>query len=125
MASHGLWQRPESALILEGPARLPYHWPQYSEENVANTRSAIKAMRQAERRRQRNRAVKTAFRTRLRRAQEAVATAPGAEETIESVRAAVSQLDRAVSKGVLHANGAARRKSRLMKKLNTAQTASA
>ncbi len=41
----------------------------------------------------------------------------------ESVVAAVSSLDKAVGKGIIHANNAARRKSRLMKKLNKAEAA--
>ena len=48
---------------------------------------------------------------------------PAAAETVEVVTAALSQLDRAASRGVIHANNAARRKSRLMKRLNAAKAA--
>jgi small subunit ribosomal protein S20 len=89
---------------------------------VANTKSAIKKIRVAEKKRARNRPIRTAVRNKVRSAQEAIAGAPAATDTVEAVVAAISQLDRAVSKGVLHANNAARRKSRLMKRLNTAKT---
>jgi small subunit ribosomal protein S20 len=89
---------------------------------VANTKSAIKKIRVAEKKRARNRPIRTAVRNKVRSAQEAIAGAPAATDTVEAVVSAISQLDRAVSKGVLHANNAARRKSRLMKRLNTAKT---
>lgn len=44
------------------------------------------------------------------------------EDAVETVRAAISELDRAARKGVIHPNNAARRKSRLLRKLNAAQT---
>ncbi len=90
---------------------------------MANTKQAIKMIRVAERRRQRNRPVRTAVRTYLRRAQEAIAEAPAEKMTVETVLQAISQLDRAAAKGVIHANNAARRKSRLMKRLNAARAA--
>ena len=88
---------------------------------MANTKSAIKKIRVAEKKRARNRPVRTAVRNSVRRAQEAVAGAPAEPTTVEAVVEAISQLDRAVSKGVIHRNNAARRKSRLMKRLNTAK----
>lgn len=90
---------------------------------MANTKSALKKIRVAEKKRARNRPIRTAVRTTLRKAQEAVAEAPAETTTMEAVVAAISQLDRAVSKGVLHRNNAARRKSRLMKRLNAAKGA--
>lgn len=82
-------------------------------------------IRVAERRRQRNRPIRTAVRSALREAQEAVVAAPAEPTTAEAVKHALSQLDRAVSKGVLHANNAARRKSRLARKLNAARATTA
>ena len=83
---------------------------------MANTKSAQKRIRQTESRRLRNRW----FRGRARRAvTEARAALEAGEveaakvETLEAIQA----LDRAAGKGVLHPNNAARRKSRLMKKL--------
>lgn len=85
---------------------------------LANTKSAIKAARQAEKRRVANRSV----RTRVKNASKAVATAVsgGAEGAASALRTAQSVIDRAAKRGVLHPRAAARRKSRLMKKLNAA-----
>jgi small subunit ribosomal protein S20 len=88
---------------------------------VANTKSALKKIRVSEKRRARNRPVRTAVKNVIRKAQEAIAGAAAEPTTVEAVVAAVSQLDRAASKGVIHANNAARRKSRLMKRLNAAK----
>ena len=84
---------------------------------MPNTRSAAKAMRVQERRRLRNRAVRSATRTYVRKAQAEIASGES-NPTAEVIRQAISALDRAAKKGVIHANNAARRKSRLMKKLN-------
>jgi small subunit ribosomal protein S20 len=83
---------------------------------VANTRSAIKRMKQNERRRQRNRAARSTIRSSLKNARAALAgTSPESRSTVhEAIRA----LDRAVSRGVLHRNTAARKKSALTRKLN-------
>ena len=88
---------------------------------MANTKSAMKQMRAAERRRQRNRPIRTRVKNTLTTATAAISA--GAEDTLEAVTAAISALDRAASKGAIHANNAARRKSRLMKKLNAAKAA--
>lgn len=84
---------------------------------MPNTRSAAKAMRVQERRRLRNRSVRSATRTYVRKAEVQIA-AGESNPTAEVIRQAISALDRAAKKGVIHANNAARRKSRLMKKLN-------
>lgn len=75
-------------------------------------KSAIKRNKQAQVRRSRNLVVKSAIRTEVK----AVQAALGAEDaklTAESFRKATSEIDRAVKKGTLHPNTAARRKSRL------------
>jgi small subunit ribosomal protein S20 len=73
-------------------------------------------MRQERKRRLHNRMVKSIVKTEITKARQAIAAdAPDSEE---AVRAAVSELDRAAKKGVIHKNNAARRKSRLMKQLN-------
>lgn len=87
---------------------------------MARTKQAIKMIRVAEKRRLRNRPIRSSVRTHIRHAREAIEDAAGEAETAEAVKRAISQLDRAVAKGVIHANNAARRKSRLMKKLNQA-----
>jgi len=86
------------------------------------TRSAAKAHRQSLKRRLRNRMVRGSAKTSVKRAD--VAIAGGDLEAARlAVRAAISSLDQAVSKGVLHANNAARRKSRLFLKFNAAVAA--
>jgi small subunit ribosomal protein S20 len=86
---------------------------------LANTASAKKRMRQNARRRIRNRAVITRARSYLKRARQAVDMRE--EDAAGAVRRAVSELDRAAAKGVIHHNSADRRKRRLMKRLRAAQ----
>jgi small subunit ribosomal protein S20 len=81
--------------------------------------SASKRLRQSIKRRQRNRSVKSRTRTLVGKAITLIgADVTGAEE---SVREAISGLDRAAQKGVIHPNAAARSKSRLLKRFNLAQ----
>ena len=82
---------------------------------MANIKSQIKRNRQNEKRRLNNRNVRGSARTAVNQAR--AAFADGAEDTKESVLNAISALDKAAEKGVIHKNNAARRKSRLMKKL--------
>lgn len=85
---------------------------------MANIKSAIKRNKQNNKRRLRNRYFRSRARTFVQKAR--VAIQSGDEEAIESaVRIAVSALDKAAEKGVIHKNNAARRKSRLMKQLST------
>jgi small subunit ribosomal protein S20 len=79
---------------------------------VANIKSQIKRNRQNEKRHERNKAVRSELKTRTRSA--VAAAEVGADDTDAKVRAAISRLDMAVSKGVIHKNQAARRKSRLL-----------
>lgn len=90
---------------------------------MANSKSAIKRMRTSEKRHQRNVAVKSATRTFVKKARLAIAQDPADAQA--QLVAAISALDRAAKKGVIHANNAARRKSRLMKRFNTAAAAQA
>lgn len=83
---------------------------------MANTRSAKKRIRQTERRRVRNRPLLTKVRTYLKRAHAADSKADP-QGARSAVLAAIRELDRAVAKGVLHKNNAARHKSRLMRRL--------
>lgn len=85
---------------------------------MPNIKSAKKRMRIEEKRRLRNNAVKSTVRTFVTKARAAIAAAPSEETTEEAIRAAISTLDKAVTKGVIHKNNAARRKSRLMARLN-------
>ena len=85
---------------------------------MANTKSAIKNIKAIEKRHQRNQAVKSSTRTYVKKARTAIAQNPA--EAQEDVKAAISALDRAAKKGVIHPNNAARRKSRLMRRFNAA-----
>jgi len=85
---------------------------------MPNNPSAEKRMRQEQKRRLHNRSVKSIVKTQITRARQAIASDTSIEAAEEAVRAAVSELDRAAKKGVIHRNNAARRKSRLMKQLN-------
>ena len=76
---------------------------------VANIKSQIKRNKQNEKRRLRNKAVKSSLRTAVRRFREAAAA--GDAKATEYAQTATRQLDKAASKGVIHKNQAANRKS--------------
>ncbi len=84
---------------------------------MANTRSAIKRIKQSEKRRQRNRAARSTIRSAVKTARGALVTPT--PETKAVVHDAIRALDRAVTQGVLHRNTAARKKSALARKLNS------
>ncbi|GER88449.1 30S ribosomal protein S20 [Dictyobacter vulcani] len=83
---------------------------------MPNNAAAEKRMRQEQRRRAFNRSTKSVVKTQVTKARQAISTTD--ESSVEAVRLAVSELDKAAKKGVIHRNNAARRKSRLMKQLN-------
>ena len=80
----------------------------------------IKRFQKQEKRRQRNRSVRSAVKTFIGRARQSLVGATSREdETLQSsVLRAIKELDRAARKGIIHPNNAARRKSRLMKRVN-------
>lgn len=78
-------------------------------------KSAIKRVRQNEKRRARNRARRSKMRTLIKK----VLTATEREQAEELLRAAVSHIDRMVAKGVVHRNNAARKKASLTKHVNS------
>ena len=78
-------------------------------------------MRVAQRRRLRNRSVRSQTKTLVSRTEELIFSGE-LEPAQGAVVAAISSLDKAAEKGVIHPNNAARRKSRLMKKLNKSQS---
>jgi small subunit ribosomal protein S20 len=87
---------------------------------MANHKSAIKRIRQTAKRQLHNRVYRSRARTFVKKARTALSK--GNVETAKvAVQAAVQDLDRAVSRGVIHKNNAARRKSRLMKQLAALQ----
>jgi len=83
---------------------------------LANIKSAIKRNKQNEKRRVRNRIYRGKARTFVARAKAAIVS-KDAEVAQAATLEAISALDKAAQKGVLHKNNAARRKSRLMKRL--------
>jgi small subunit ribosomal protein S20 len=84
---------------------------------VANIKSQIKRNKQNEKAHQRNRAVKSELRTHVRKFREAVESGDVAAATT-ALQVASRKLDKAVSKGVIHKNQAANRKSAIAKKLS-------
>jgi small subunit ribosomal protein S20 len=87
---------------------------------VANIKSQKKRILTDAKRAERNKAVKSELKTRSKKAVKDV----GTDDADESLRLAVKRLDMAAAKGVIHKNQAARRKSRLMRKVNAASSAS-
>lgn len=83
---------------------------------MANIKSQIKRNRQNEKRRIRNRNYTGHARTSIKKARLSIEDG-GVEEARQATKQAISALDKAAEKGTLHKNNAARRKSRLMKRL--------
>ncbi|MBW8826614.1 MAG: 30S ribosomal protein S20 [Acidobacteria bacterium] len=83
---------------------------------MANIKSQIKRNLQNEKARLRNKAVRSELKTRVKSA----IGAAGTDNAVEAQRLAVKRLDKAAAKGVIHKNAAARRKSRLAKRLAAA-----
>ena len=86
---------------------------------MPNTKSAIKQLRASERKRLRNRRVRSRARTFVKKANRLI-EAGDMEQAEETARQAIIALDKAAQKGVIHKNAAARSKSRLMKRLHQA-----
>ena len=83
---------------------------------MANYKSAKKRIKVAERNRQRNILVKSRVRTAVKKTLQAIEDGSDSVESLAKV--AISQLDKAQSKGILHKNTVARHKSRLMAHVN-------
>ncbi len=88
---------------------------------MAHSKSALKRWRQNEAHRIRNKGVRTAARTAVKKAH--AAAGAGAPDAAEAVRAAASILDRAAKGNVVHKNAVARHKSRLARQLHRADSA--
>jgi small subunit ribosomal protein S20 len=84
---------------------------------LANKKSAQKRIRSNERKRVVNRLVLSTTRTYTKKAR-TLLTEKTVGQAEPALKSAISALDRAVSKGVIHKNAAARRKSRMMKRYN-------
>lgn len=91
---------------------------------MPNTKSAAKRLRQNLAHRARNRSVKSAVRTQVRKVREAV-EAGDIDKAEAEFRLAAQALDKAAGKNVIHRNTAARMKSRLQSRIKGAKAASA
>lgn len=112
---------PPDVPTVGGPGRVgALNRPVRTEERrrVANIKSQIKRNRQNDKRRLRNKAVKSELKTFVRSFREAAASGD-AEATDRALRVASRKLDRAVSKGVIHRNQAANRKSAMARRAAT------
>ncbi len=86
---------------------------------MPRTKSSQKQVRVAARRRVRNKPIRSLCKTNITKVERLIFSGE-LESAKEAVVAAISSLDKAAEKGVIHPNNAARRKARLMKKLNQA-----
>ncbi|MFN3422590.1 MAG: 30S ribosomal protein S20 [Armatimonadota bacterium] len=90
---------------------------------MPNTKSALRAMRKAEKRRMRNQAFRSRMRTYIKRARLALEAALKGTGSLEDAQKAVYEacriVDKTAAKGVIKKGAAARYKSRLMKRLNS------
>jgi small subunit ribosomal protein S20 len=84
---------------------------------VANIKSQIKRNKTNEKARERNKAVKSELKTQVRRTREAIASGDKAAAE-KALKTASKKLDKAVSKGVIHQNQAANKKSAIAKSVN-------
>jgi small subunit ribosomal protein S20 len=84
---------------------------------MANIKSAMKRIRQSEKRRVRNAAVRSTVRTAVKGARTAIGGGQ-ADQAREALHRTIQLLDKAVTKGVIHKKAAARKKSRLTRQLN-------
>lgn len=91
---------------------------------MPNTKSAKKRLRQNLERRARNRSIKRALRTQVRKVREAIEAGQPAQAD-EEFRAAVKKLDRAGARRAIHPNAAARVKSRLSAKIKAIKSSAA
>ena len=99
--------------------RIRSLWPDEIDKegirNMANIKSQKKRILTDAKRAERNKAVRAEVKTRVKAAQ----AAAGTDGSTEALRLAVKRIDTAAQKGVMHKNAAARKKSRLMKQLQS------
>jgi len=87
---------------------------------LPKTKTAEKSARSSVRKAERNKGIRSLTKSSVTRAEKLVSSKKG-EDASEAVTAAISSLDRAAKKKVIHPNTAARKKSRLMKKYNASR----
>ena len=88
---------------------------------MANIKSQKKRILTNARAQERNKAVKSELKTRIKTAVRVATDEPGSDASVEALKLAVKRLDKAATKGIIHKNQAANRKSSLMKRLNSLQ----
>ena len=86
---------------------------------MPKTKTAEKSARSSARKAEHNKAIKSSTKSAITKVEKLTASSNGAEASV-AMTEAISLLDRAVKKKVIHPNTAARKKSRLMKKFNAA-----
>ena len=86
---------------------------------MANIKGQIKRNRQNEKRRIRNKGVRSEINSRVKKA---IENAESGSHDAEDLKTAVKRIDKAVAKNIMHKNTAARKKSRLTKKLNSLES---
>jgi small subunit ribosomal protein S20 len=89
---------------------------------MANIKSQIKRNKTNEKRRLRNKAVRSEIKTRVKLALTAAAASP--EEGTAALQTAIKRIDKAAAKGIIHKNQAANRKSKLMRRIARQSAAS-
>lgn len=87
---------------------------------MPNIKSVAKDVVKSRKNRLRNISAKSAMKTFIKKARLAVTNRAG-ESALEAVNKALSVIDKTAQRGIIHKNAAARRKSRLMKRLNSAE----
>ena len=90
---------------------------------MANIKSQKKRILTNAKAHDRNKAVRSELKTRIKTATRIAVVDPGSDESIESMRLAVKRLDKAAAKGIIHKNQAANRKSGLMTRIARATAA--
>ncbi|AEG16194.1 30S ribosomal protein S20 [Desulfofundulus kuznetsovii DSM 6115] len=85
---------------------------------MPNTKSAMKRVKVTRKRTLRNKQLKSALRTAIKKFERALTAGVNVEETRELLRRALRAIDKAVTKGIIHKNTAARKKSRLTRRFN-------
>jgi small subunit ribosomal protein S20 len=88
---------------------------------VANLRSALRDIKKSRKRAERNKSVRSAIKTFVKKTRTAITT--GDENVVEILNATSSLVDKAAKRKIIHKNAANRRKSRLAKQLNAARAA--
>jgi small subunit ribosomal protein S20 len=90
----------------------------FEEDILANLKSAIKRIRSNEKKRVRNRIIRSRARSAVSKAKEGIQNKGDEAAVLQAIR----ELDQAAAKGVIHKNNAARRKSRLLRGLHAQKT---